>query len=191
MYSARRGFTIIELLVVIAIIAVLVIIGLVAYSQVGPKARDSNRKENLRAIAQALEIYYQANKRYPRTLAGGYNLSSGTNPWITDDGTPTSPGPRIALGSSYLETLPTDSKSNGGNAITATGNNTVLGYAYWSNSVSGTGCPIDTSGGQYFILGATLENQNDAERDAVKNYRRCDGVDITTNNNAFIVTSPQ
>ncbi len=54
-----KGFTLIELMVAISIIAVLSTIGMVAYSKVQLLGRDARRKQDLRAIAQALEIFYQ------------------------------------------------------------------------------------------------------------------------------------
>ncbi len=59
-----RGFTLIELLVVISIISVLATIGITSFQSVGAKARDSQRKNDLRSLSQALEIYYQKNSQY-------------------------------------------------------------------------------------------------------------------------------
>lgn len=54
--SLSKGFTLIELLVVISIIAILSVIGLVYYSGIQQKARDSTRKADIAAITNALEI---------------------------------------------------------------------------------------------------------------------------------------
>lgn len=191
MHSARhnRGFTLIELLVTISIIAVLTVIGLVSFSTAGAKARDSKRKDDLRNVAQALEIYLQANKHYPRTAAAytSANLSSSGGSWINDNGTAVSP---ITLDSNYIKDMPVDPRPTSGNPFTGL----FYTYGYWSGSVSGGNCPVDALGGQYFILVATLENQNDNDRNAIKAYKRCDGVQIIpsgTNDTAFIYTSPQ
>lgn len=61
---SSRGFTLVELLTVITIIAVLAGIGLVNFQGVQSKGRDSTRKSDLRALSQALEIYYQKNDAY-------------------------------------------------------------------------------------------------------------------------------
>lgn len=59
-----KGFTLIELLVVISIIAILSVIGITAFQGTQAKARDSIRKQDLRTLATALEIYYQKNNKY-------------------------------------------------------------------------------------------------------------------------------
>lgn len=59
--SNTKGFTLIELLVVISIIAILSVIGITAFQGTQAKARDSIRKNDLRTLATALEIYYQTN----------------------------------------------------------------------------------------------------------------------------------
>lgn len=55
--SARnpQGFTLIELMVVITIIAVLSLIGIVAFTSVQKNARDARRRGDVDAIANALE----------------------------------------------------------------------------------------------------------------------------------------
>ncbi len=60
----KKGFTLIELLITISIIAVLSTIGLVIFQGAQAKARDSIRKQDLRTLATALEIYYQKNSKY-------------------------------------------------------------------------------------------------------------------------------
>lgn len=60
-----RGFTLIELLVTISIIAVLSVIGIVAYSSVVRQGRDSKRQSDLRAIQSALEQYNSDQGFYP------------------------------------------------------------------------------------------------------------------------------
>ena len=60
----KKGFTLIELLVTISIIAILSTIGLTIFSGTQGKARDSVRKNDLRTLATALEIYYQKNNNY-------------------------------------------------------------------------------------------------------------------------------
>lgn len=67
--SRSEGFTLIELLVVIAIIAVLSAIALVNFGEAQKGARDTRRKQDLRSIQAALEIYYQKNYSYPTGLS--------------------------------------------------------------------------------------------------------------------------
>jgi type II secretory pathway pseudopilin PulG len=66
----QRGFTVIEL---IALTLLLLLIGVVFWTQktnIETAARDDKRKTSINAIYYALEeIYYPANKSYPRTLS--------------------------------------------------------------------------------------------------------------------------
>lgn len=72
----QRGFTVLELL---AVIALLVIIGAVFWSQktnIETAARDDKRKVAINAMYYSLEeVYYPANKSYPKTLSSS-TLSS-------------------------------------------------------------------------------------------------------------------
>ena len=74
----KNAFTLIELLVVISIIAILTAIGLVAYSSVTSKARDGIRKNDLRTIATALELYYQKNQSYIQSITSCNSQDSNT-----------------------------------------------------------------------------------------------------------------
>lgn len=69
MVMKQRGFTVIELL---ALIALLVIVGAVFWTQktaIETSARDDSRKTSINALYYALEeVYYPANKNYPKTL---------------------------------------------------------------------------------------------------------------------------
>ncbi len=66
MNKKSKGFTLIELLVVIAIIGILAAVGLSAYTAARKKARDAQRKADLREIQVALEMYYADNGFYPK-----------------------------------------------------------------------------------------------------------------------------
>jgi prepilin-type N-terminal cleavage/methylation domain-containing protein len=65
----QSGFTIVELLIVIVIIGILATLVIVTFSGVQQKARDSERKTDINALAGQLEAGY-ANKGYYPTLAG-------------------------------------------------------------------------------------------------------------------------
>lgn len=68
--NRSQGFTLIELLVVIAIIGILVTVTIVAINPFGQisKARDAQRKSDLKQIQTALELYYQDNDSYPSSI---------------------------------------------------------------------------------------------------------------------------
>ena len=53
----RRGFTIVELLIVIVVIAILAAISIVAYNGIQERARDADRKSEIRAYKKPLELY--------------------------------------------------------------------------------------------------------------------------------------
>ena len=66
----QRGFTVIELL---ALVALLIIVGAVFWSQktaLETSSRDDTRKTSINAFYYGLEeVYYPANKHYPKTLS--------------------------------------------------------------------------------------------------------------------------
>lgn len=78
----QGGFTLLELLIVIVIIgilAVLIIPNLVSGPQ---RARDSQRKTDVRNIKTSLETYYNDNNSYPTSASWKTDLSSGTTPYM-------------------------------------------------------------------------------------------------------------
>ena len=62
-----KGFTLIELLVVIAIIGMLAGIIIVNVNSARVKSRDARRKADLESIRSAIEMYADANGKYPPT----------------------------------------------------------------------------------------------------------------------------
>ncbi|OGD99430.1 hypothetical protein A2W45_04120, partial [Candidatus Curtissbacteria bacterium RIFCSPHIGHO2_12_41_11] len=80
--SHSKGFTIIELLVVIAIIGILVVVASMAYGNVRQKARDSQRKEELKALKAVLLMYYQDHDAYPDPGADLMSDSTEGVNWI-------------------------------------------------------------------------------------------------------------
>jgi len=63
--SDKKAFTLIELLIVIAIIVILVGLGTASIRKARIRARDAQRKSDLRTIQSALEVYYNAHGHYP------------------------------------------------------------------------------------------------------------------------------
>lgn len=78
----QGGFTLLELLIVIVIIAILVVL-IVPNLVSGPqRARDSQRKTDLRNIKTALETYYNDSNSYPTSGTWQTDLSAGSTPYM-------------------------------------------------------------------------------------------------------------
>ena len=69
--NINKGFTLIELLIVIAIIGVLATLLMVNFVGVRQRARDAQRKSDLRQIQSALEIWRSDNGSYPASSEFG------------------------------------------------------------------------------------------------------------------------
>ena len=63
--ATTKGFTIVELLIVIVIIGILAALVVVTYQGVQAKARDTERKTDVRALHGQLEAYQAQNGKYP------------------------------------------------------------------------------------------------------------------------------
>ena len=61
----KLGFTLIELMVVIAIMGILITMGISSYKSTQMKSRDTRRKNDLAAVARALNLYLLDNDDYP------------------------------------------------------------------------------------------------------------------------------
>lgn len=63
--SAEQGFTIIELLIVIVVLVILVVLIITTYGGIQEKNRNLTRQNNLEAIHQQIEIYFNQAGHYP------------------------------------------------------------------------------------------------------------------------------
>ncbi|OGE78203.1 MAG: hypothetical protein A2751_03540 [Candidatus Doudnabacteria bacterium RIFCSPHIGHO2_01_FULL_46_14] len=98
------GFTLIELLVVISVIGLLASVVIISLNSSRIKTRDTVRKQTLKQLQKALELYFDANGNYP--IVSPYyssepgdvwpNGSGGNGDWI--------PG----LSPNYVSKLPRD-----------------------------------------------------------------------------------
>ncbi len=86
-----KGFTLIELLIVISIIGILATLLMVNFIGVRQRARDSQRKADLRQIQTMLEIYRADNGVYPTS---GFPPACGTA--------------FTSAGSTYMQKMPCD-----------------------------------------------------------------------------------
>ncbi len=111
----RRGFTLIELLVVIAIIGILAAMVLVALSGARSKARDAQRKSDLRNIKAALELYYADQK------------PNGYNPTAAIAAVDATVGSLFNGSMAYMKSIPNDPGSR------PTGTIASSAYQYASN----------------------------------------------------------
>jgi general secretion pathway protein G len=113
--SSQKGFTLLELLVVIVVIGILALLVIPNLTSAPKKARDIQRKTDMRAVQKALEEYYVSNSAYPSSATycalAGATCAAATGPLTS--GTP-----------AILKSLPVD-PLNTGNYV----------YAY---TVSGT-----------------------------------------------------
>jgi len=128
----QRAFTLIELLVVIAIIGLLATIVLVSLNTARAKARDTKRLSDIRQIIIALEMFYDANGRYPDNNDG----ISGSGECVGDG---------VSCGSSnvfetairpYMARIPRDPSHNCPDASNSCGGS----YYYYAYDYSHSGC---------------------------------------------------
>lgn len=185
----RRGFTLIELMVTITIIAVIASIGFVTYSKSQLYSRDAKRKQDLRAIAVALEFYHQSYDRYPcpSNPADGdndgdnewVNSGSGVSTWINDDsygvGATTCGDTSVRnLDSNFITELPKDPVNSGN--VNPWGSQTNYTYAYRGYH---SACAASKKG-QFFLLVAQLENKTDPERQGIVKVKDCQDTTVSS-----------
>jgi len=128
------GFTLIELLVVISIIGILATLLLANYSATRERARDAQRKSDLRNIQTALRMFYNDFNRYPSSSSGLIAGCGTTGNTACDWGGVFSAGSTSVV---YMNILPKDPQSN---------------RKYYYNYNSSTG---------EYSLSACLENKGD------------------------------
>jgi prepilin-type N-terminal cleavage/methylation domain-containing protein len=152
---SKTGFTLIELLISVAILAIISSIGFVTYTQSQITARDSKRKQDLRSISVALELFYQRNGRYP--CSGTTWTTSSASNWLTDSNTGTCGGSNLNLSPDYFSSMPKDPTGVDNNSPWSSGQR---GYGYLSPNSAFNTCVQ----GSYYILVTQLENPKDPER---------------------------
>jgi len=135
----KEGFTLMELLIVIVIIGILSTILIANFIGVRERARDSQRKSDLRQIQSALELYRADQGSYPDNPNGsdqGYSLTCGQNVSLTDLGINVEENAT----NFYMKSIPCDQLGSS------------VGYRY-----------IPTNNG--YTLEACLENAKDPQLD--------------------------
>ena len=129
----KKAFTLVELLVVVAIIGLMAAIATVALNSARAKARDATRTQTLKALRDAVELYYADNGQYPIQTYSGIELYCG-GAHID----PPSDSALSVLVPDFMNTLPTDPK------------NPDYHYEYKSDAT-----------GQNYRLAAYMENLTD------------------------------
>lgn len=150
--SGTRGFTIVELLIVIVVIAILAAISVVAYQGIQERARDSQRLQDVKTIAKALEMYYLDNGRFPKSdcfSSGCPSTKQINGAWATTaDGTWSVL--EAALVPKYLSSLPKDPSAKEGATPAIYGG---LSYDY---VITASWCGAL---GSHYLLSYRLESQ--------------------------------
>lgn len=186
--SRTQGFTLIELLVAITITAILSTIGFVSYSQAQVLSRDARRKQDLKAVATALEIYRQKNSTYP--YPG--QIDDQTKLWYKsgegDDWLGGADSRGLVAGG-YINKMPQDPSQKDPSSCFPweTIGEKCFAYAYFSGTMSGS-C---TSGkGKLYLLVARLENSNDPEAGNQVKPNGCDLYPATVQPNIYYIANP-
>lgn len=101
-FSIKKGFTLIEILIVISIIGILSSLLLSNLQDARARARDTQRKNDLKQVKTALRMYYNDNQQYPDDDGSG-NISccAWGNPFIVSGATYMKALPQDPLGSNY------------------------------------------------------------------------------------------
>lgn len=177
--KTTKGFTLIELMVAMGIVVVMSVIGIAMFTQVRINSRDAKRKQDLRQISVAAELFKQTTGKYP-CASTGWQTSAGT--WLIDNCS----GSTTNLVPNYINIIPTDPKQNTSTPWSSNG------YGYYSASTDLGTCKA----GQYFVLVTQLENTRDTDRNASKQYTAC-GIAYpmvvngnTFSDNSFVVVNP-
>ncbi|MCL4353497.1 prepilin-type N-terminal cleavage/methylation domain-containing protein [Patescibacteria group bacterium] len=133
----KNGFTLIELLIVVAIISILAALLMANFIAVRQRARDAQRKADLRQMQSAAEMYRSDYGSYPTAIpnCSPSNCSQqGCSPPSLMDASCTK--------QTYMARVPQDPAGSG----------------YWNG-----GYYWYTSNGSTYTLGACLENTNDGD----------------------------
>lgn len=137
------GFTLIELLIVIVILGILATIGLTFFTSAQMRGRDTKRKNDLKQVATALELYYSDYSVYPTaSVDGKINGCPSTTPTSCSWDGKTS---EFTDGKTmYMKMVPADPSSSNG---------------YYYRTVT-----VDSVANQGYQLFAALENSQDQSR---------------------------
>lgn len=164
-HKGQKGFTLVELLVVIAIIGILSTLLMTNFIGVRQRARDAQRKADLRQIQSALELYRADQGAYPPPATNGstYTLISTLCP---------TPGQFPTNGTTvYMQTVPCEPLATSNVQLS----NLFNSGNYYYNS-----------DGSSYTVAACLENTSDSEKSSAPSSLptsgSCTGVYVTYHN---------
>ncbi len=100
----NKGFTFVELLVVITIIGVIFASGIVAFSSITIRSRDTRRRADLEAIRQSLEMCRSLVGSYPSSIYDQGGLNCSVSGPVLMSTVPTDPKPSANCDSEYVYT---------------------------------------------------------------------------------------
>lgn len=143
----KKGFTLVELLVVMAILGILMVVSLANFRTSQMKARDVQRKHDLKQIATALEAYMTDHGGYP----------DDSNPSPTEGGKIKA----CVCGSATPQNCDWDQDDDPSLREFCDENNTV--YMIKVPGDPGGSSYCYKSGGSWFQIYAKLENDKDPE----------------------------
>ena len=132
----QSGFTIVELLIVIVIIGILATLVIVTFSGVQQKARDSERKTDINAVAGQLEAFYANKGYYPPVVDFNSSTFRAANEIrldtkaLADPSTPATESLTAGTGAGKVYYM--DAKDGSGAACTAA-NSQCASYTLTSN----------------------------------------------------------
>ena len=144
-----RAFTLIELLITITIISILLAAITISYQNAQKKTRDTKRKNDIVAIASALELYFEQNGTYPDLPSAIDVQSTNALQWENQSGGSIAGG---LVGGGFIKDLPVDPINVAGTDL-----DTNFQYSYIAYVLP------STQEHQYTIL-ANLENNKDPDR---------------------------
>lgn len=159
----KQAFTLIELLVVIAIIGLLATLAVVSFGNTRTKARDAKRLSDIKQIQSALELYFDANGRYPLSCASSNGMYVAT--WAP------------LMSKTYISKMPND----------PTDTATQYGYYYCPGFVTNGNCGYTNPGlGTQYILATRLENRASSPNSCPTNFAGWDNGSL----NYIVGTNP-
>ena len=137
----QKGFTLVELLIVVAIIGVLATLLMVNFIAVRQRARDAERKSDIRQIQSALELFRSDEGLYPNASPPTTTLYNGAS--CPDSSALAVLDPTTQNKNTYMAKIPCDPN----------------GIGYYN-----AGEYFYSGGGSTYTLGACLENTADTQQ---------------------------